>query len=282
MDNAAHDIDLWNVELNAPTTLATDLDGTLIPLPNHQGNVSDLHELASQLRQKNRRLVFATGRHIDSIKQAISVFGLPLPHWIVSDVGANIYQVQEDGSFQVMEAYQAHLSTLTAQHDRNDVVTLLQNMPNLILQESENQKAFKISYYTKSFSHEILDATITEIERLLEASAFPYETISSIDHNAGGMIDLLPRRVSKSYALLWLATHADFCPGEMLYAGDSGNDFAALAGGYRAIVVANATPGLAEKVSEAHAASGKSGRLYLASNTATSAVLEGCRHYGLI
>ena len=97
-----------------------------------------------------------------------------------------------------------------------------------------------------------------------------------------GLLDVMPAGVSKAYALIWLSTHADFSPDEVIYSGDSGNDYAALVSGFRAIVVANGSEGLAQKVSAALGERRISERLYLAKQTATSGVLEGCRHFGLI
>jgi hydroxymethylpyrimidine pyrophosphatase-like HAD family hydrolase len=89
--------------------------------------------------------------------------------------------------------------------------------------------------------------------------------------------------VSKAYALIWLTTHADFTPDDAIYAGDSGNDLAALAAGFHAVVVANASEGLAEKVSALQQERGiPADRLYAAKAPASSGVLEGCRHFGLL
>ena len=96
------------------------------------------------------------------------------------------------------------------------------------------------------------------------------------------LLDVLPAQVSKAYALIWLATHADFLPDEVVYAGDSGNDLAALICGFRAIVVANDSEGLADRVAASLEERSLLDRLYLARDQATSGVLEGCRHFGLI
>jgi len=70
--------------------LATDLDGTLIPLNGSDSNVSDLATLAEQLRPNNVQLVFVTGRHFESVTAAINEDRLPKPDWIFCDVGTTI------------------------------------------------------------------------------------------------------------------------------------------------------------------------------------------------
>ena len=59
--------------------LATDLDGTLIPLAGIEQNEFDLRTLASQLEQQRVMLVFVTGRHLASVVGAIQQFQLPPP-----------------------------------------------------------------------------------------------------------------------------------------------------------------------------------------------------------
>ena len=76
--------------------------------------------------------------------------------------------------------------------------------------------------------------------------------------------------------------HAGVKPESLVFAGDSGNDLAALIAGYRTIVVANADRRLAQQVQDAHRAAGWKDRLHLARGRATSGVLEGCRRFELV
>ncbi|HAV12501.1 MAG TPA: hypothetical protein DCX06_03240, partial [Opitutae bacterium] len=66
-------------------TLATDLDGTLIPLPNNDANVSALADLFKHHESGEINLVYATGRHFESVLEAIEHYTLPTPEWIVCD-----------------------------------------------------------------------------------------------------------------------------------------------------------------------------------------------------
>lgn len=153
-------------------------------------------------------------------------------------------------------------------------------MEGLVLQEDAAQAPFKISYYCDAANLPDLSRAIGE---LCEGKALPFACMPSVDpFNNRGLLDLLPREVSKAYALLWLSTHADFDPGELVYAGDSGNDHAALTAGFRAIAVANMDAGLAAAMSREMAEKGWADRFYRARRTATSGVLEGCRHFGLV
>ncbi|HKK17152.1 MAG TPA: HAD family hydrolase, partial [Opitutales bacterium] len=63
--------------------LATDLDGTLIPLAGNLQNREDLEQLATSFKGSGRTLVFATGRSFESVLEAIRGIPLPDPDWIV-------------------------------------------------------------------------------------------------------------------------------------------------------------------------------------------------------
>ena len=260
-----------------PSVLATDLDGTLIPLEGDARNRRDLEILARLFKRPDRTLVFATGRPFDSVMEAISRIPLPEPDWIVCDVGSRIMH-HEDGEWKEMAAYDEHLAAITAGVSRKEVEAALEDLEGLTLQIPEHQTEVKISYECGSAE---LEVTLGEVAARIKE--LPYTCMGSVDpFQDCGLIDVMPGQVSKAYALIWLSTHADYRPDEAIYAGDSGNDLAALAAGFRAIVVANASDGLADKVAALQQERGiPPDRRYQAKTTASSGVLEGCRHFGL-
>lgn len=262
-----------------PSVLATDLDGTLIPLPQAEANQQSLRQLEQLLTAAKRTLVFATGRHFISVMDAMTQYGLPTPEWIVCDVGGAIYQCV-NGDFLPFRPYETHLSEVVANADHSQIDVLLAGVKGLELQASDHQQAFKKSYRCAS---DQLDVQTDQIDKILKEANIPYDCMGSLDpFQDCGLLDVLPRGVSKAYALIWLSTHADFTPDEVVYSGDSGNDYAALISGFRAVVVANHSPGLDSKVTNALEKRGQTNRLYLSKERATCGVLEGCRHFGLV
>jgi sucrose-6F-phosphate phosphohydrolase len=263
----------------APRVLATDLDGTLIPLPETESNSRDLRRIVDHFAKSNQPLVFATGRHFESVLDAIAQYDLPTPEWIVCDVGSAIYQRVGD-SFKVFEKYEAHLTETAGGMERALIEETLCEIKGLEPQPPTHQQRFKISYQS---SAESVLRLVDQVNEQLQIAELPYECMGSKDPLMNcGLLDVMPAGVSKAYALIWLSTHADFSPDEVIYSGDSGNDYAALISGFRAIVVANGSEGLADKVSQHLTEREIADRLYLAKHTATSGVLEGCRHFGLI
>ena len=262
-----------------PRVLATDLDGTLIPLPGNDDNLTALEILRGTRQQGRLKLIYATGRHFESVRDAMQQHALPAPGWFVCDVGTSIYR-REQNAFVRFAPFEEMLAGQTRGADRKDVEQLLAGINGLTLQSAEQQQRFKISYVSSADDAERLAALAN---RRLAGSHLPFACLTSIDpfHNIG-LLDILPVGASKAAALLWLATHADFNPDEIIFAGDSGNDFAALACGFRAIVVANAPAGLADRVERELTRRDLASRLFRATRPATSGVLEGCRHFGLV
>ncbi|MBC2600284.1 HAD-IIB family hydrolase [Puniceicoccus vermicola] len=273
-------MNLFNLESNLDVrVLGTDLDGTLIPLPDCPENREDLEILKKGLESGGREVVFATGRHFESVLEAIEEFGLPQPQWLICDVGTSIYRAK-GGGYELYQPYVDHLSEKSGGIDRTDVEEAVSGIDGLELQGAESQGPFKISYFADNSR---VDELVREMGRACEEKGLPFLAMGSVDpFNQNGLLDLLPAGVSKAYALIWLATHADFRPEELVFSGDSGNDYAALVAGFRSIAVGNAASELVEKVAQEMKANGASERFYAAKAFATSGVLEGCRHFGLL
>ncbi len=259
--------------------LATDLDGTLIPLEGHQENLRDLQSLKNELNRTQIELLYVTGRHFESVADAIESYQLPLPGWVICDVGTTVMQRTPQGTFEQQADYREQLVSLTQSLPLHSLELLLENLPGLRRQEEEKQGEFKLSYYCDDANRiEISE----QIRQLLRESSAPYSLISSADpFNGDGLIDLLPQNVSKAYALDWWTQFFDYPKESILFAGDSGNDLAALTAGYRSILVGNAAHEVVEEVTQINKKLGFHDRLFLAESSATSGVLSGCNHFGI-
>ncbi len=259
--------------------LATDLDGTLIPLENDPANQRDLSLLADNLSANQVTLAFVTGRHLASVKDAIDRHSLPKPDWVICDVGTSIYHHEGDG-FHLAAPYVQHLQSIVGEYSTGAVRQKFSAWDALRLQEDEKQGTFKLSFYCDANE---LATLVKRLQQTLAEHAIPYSVIGSVDpFNGDGLIDLLPSNVSKAHALQWWTRHTGLANEEAVFAGDSGNDLAALTAGYRTIVVGNADRDLAETVRAHFEKCQQLDRLYLAEKTATSGVLAGCQHFGLV
>lgn len=257
--------------------LATDLDGTLIPLSD--ANARDLGDLKSLLSQHSLKLAFVSGRHFSSVMEAIEQFDLPLPTCIICDVGTSVYEHQ-DGQFSRHDGFDKHLHSILQGADVADAKAAVLRCGEqleswrLVEQEAEKQSRFKLSYYVDKHQ---LSAATNQIRNALQDADLPFSIVSSIDpFTDDGLVDLLPRGVAKGFALNWWRGQHNYACDDVVYAGDSGNDTAAFLTGVRSILVANMEEPVAVDILNKHPSRTC---VYRAEGTATSGVLEGIRHF---
>jgi HAD superfamily hydrolase (TIGR01484 family) len=259
-----------------PQALATDLDGTLLPLDGNEQNLKDLWALRDELEHSRLKLLFVTGRHFASVAQIMHQLPLPTPDWIVGDVGTSIY-VRSSSGYELLPDYASQLDAIIGNFTVAKLADALSCIDGLKRQEDEKQSRFKLSYYVDA---NLLSACVARVADLLERTAAPYSYVSSVDpFNGVGLLDLLPHQVTKAFALDWWSAHAGYPHPAIIYAGDSGNDSAVFASGYRSIVVSNAASAVLSEAQQAHMRAGWENRLFAASLPATSGVLAGLRYY---
>ena len=263
-----------------PKLLVTDLDGTLIPFPDVPENGEDLATLHEELQCGSVEIAFATGRHIGSVIRAIEEFGLPTPGWVVCDVGTCVHLRSSSGRLEVAESYRCELRRSTSGQDVHGLRgELLALDAALSMQEEAKQREFKLSFYVDTPA---MLKCVSAIESRLRQREAPFDVIHSLDPwQPRGLIDVIPSGASKASAVAWWAAQHDVPLASVVYAGDSGNDFAPLAAGCCAIVVANAEASLVAQLEAEHRRQAWQERLYVANGKATSGVLEGCYWFGL-
>lgn len=258
--------------------LAVDLDGTFLPLDHAEPHRQAMKRLGAHFVGPTRCLIFVTGRHYASVREAMKSFQTPLPHHIICDVGTSIYRPRGGHDYAEVMRYRRHLDELTADLPLAELEKHLEPLPGLRVQEGEKQGPHKLSYYTQA---EELDDRVAAIEAVIARREAPFSVIGSIDpFEHHGLIDVLPQGVDKAYALHWLARAEGFSEEETIYAGDSGNDLAALTSGFRAVLVGNASDPVKELVRSRMNELGRARLLYIAETESTSGVLEGCGHFG--
>ncbi|WP_157665217.1 HAD-IIB family hydrolase [Mariniblastus fucicola] len=246
----------------------TDLDGTLIPLEGDRENVEDLQRLKVLLDENQFGVAFVTGRHRESALSALAEFDLPVPQWIISDVGTRVSQFV-DNKASCSDDFRGRLRMMTAGWDADRLLEGLSSFPDfksLTLQEEEKLGEFKVSFYAQAKGvHELAD----RLRQILSKLDAPFGIVSSVDPFTGdGLIDFLPVGVDKAFACRWLAEHLQLqYDRDLVYAGDSGNDLAALISGCPGIVVGNASDSLKHQVAATK-------NVFVSSKRATSAIVD--------
>jgi HAD superfamily hydrolase (TIGR01484 family) len=162
-----------------------------------------------------------------------------------------------------------------------DIRAELVSVKGLGLQPEDCQTAFKVSYFIPPEENhpKVLQALAARLGPLRHR----LQTVYSVEAEDGtGLVDLLPAGVAKDFALRYLNEATGIESDRVVYAGDSGNDLAAMLAGFNTIVVGNTEASLKEEIQDRASAEGLEGRIYYAELPYAGGVLEGCRHFGIL
>ncbi|MCB0331375.1 MAG: HAD-IIB family hydrolase [Bdellovibrionales bacterium] len=257
---------------------ASDLDGTLIPV-DESPDPQQLREFHDLIQSRSEfTLAYVTGRHFELALAGLALAGLPVPHYLVCDVGTSIYRSLspladkfDPSSWRPMESYSRQLSRLWDKNAVEVVEDTLLKINGVSLQEGEKQGNYKRSFYCTELSRELKEALAPWRERLCVVESFAVDS-----HYA--LIDLLPRGVNKLYAVRFILEELQMSPLEAVYAGDSGNDIALFESEMHGIVVGNAH----QEVKAAVLANNwEGGENYIARGKTIAGVLEGLQYFGV-
>lgn len=259
--------------------LVADLDGTLLPLPGNEQNERDLKRFIRLVEEHEIELVYATGRNRDSALEAIHMHGLPNPRALICNVGTEIWESRDGVDLSCLTDYSEQLAGILSTFGTEELSVVLDSITDLQLRPPAKQGEFKLAYGVRAARLEV--AVSTAIAAIRERN-LPFSIIHSQCVETGdGFVDIVPNGISKASAVLWYADRMNIATESVVYAGDSGNDLAALCEGFRSIVVSNAQHGVARQVFDAHRSASWRNRLFLANRAATSGLLDGCHWFEL-
>jgi len=259
--------------------ICTDLDRTLIPNGQQPESKSARPCFSQLVSHPEISLAYVSGRHLALIEEAIDAYQLPVPNFIIADVGSTIYQ-HEQNQWQQWHAWDHEIASDWQSRSRESLHTLLAAQSDLQLQEEEKQNTHKLSYYlTLDLNHQ---AIISDIQRLLEKEKIHANLIWSIDELQNiGLLDILPASANKLHAINFLMAQNDFDKRHTIFAGDSGNDLDVLLSPVQSVLVANADQEVRAAVKNA-----SPNNLFIAkgdflnmNGNYSAGILEGVAHY---
>ena len=259
--------------------LASDLDGTLIPLERDPQRMREVADFVSAVdAEVNLMLAYVTGRHLSLAREGIAEIGLPAPSWFVCDVGTSVYR-RTGGGYEPDEGYQKEMRAALGGSTSAEIREALGAIDGLTLQEDEKQGEFKVSYYTEGRPEPYVDS----VQARLDAVGATVNLVASHDPVSDrGLLDILPAGIAKDFAVRYLHDHSGVEEAQLVYAGDSGNDRAAMLTGFKVIVVGNADESLKKDLGIEAVAQGLAEKIYFAKQKYASGVLEGLRHFGFV
>ncbi len=259
--------------------ICTDLDRTLISNGPHRISPNAKQYFEQLVQKEHLTLSYVTGRHRNSIEQAIVEYHLPIPNYVVADVGTTIYQVDSNG-WHRWESWSKHLAQEWVGVDRCELIESLIRIPEVSLQEPEKQAEFKLSFYVPMHLDPV--STSADIESILKRFEVRSNLIWSVDEIACvRLLDVIPARANKLHAIRYLMRECSFNLHNTLFAGDSGNDIDVLESDIPAVLVANASSEM-----KSWAGRSKSNSLYVAkgglldmNGNYCAGIVEGIIHY---
>lgn len=245
--------------------LCTDMDRTVIP----NGSQPEHPEARSLFRRLCRlsgvELVYVTGRHLQLVEEAIAEYDLPLPGYVIADVGTKIYQRTTTG-YTELQLWQQEIAGDWQGKSQAELWQILASVASLTPQEESKQSDFKLSYYLP-LQADVAGVT-AEVEAKLDEAGVAASVITSIDEPAQvGLLDVLPRNATKLHGLNFLREYCGYAQEETIFAGDSGNDLPVLESDIRSVLVANADPALQKQAAILASQNGNSSAFYQAQNT---------------
>jgi len=229
--------------------LATDLDGTFLG-----GSVSKKRKLYRLLRsQSDIKLVFVTGRGIETVLPLLHDPTIPIPHYIISEVGATVV----DGlTREPIAAIQSDIEQRWP--DEHLLKQHLSAIPGIQPQEVPQQR--RCSFY---YDDRVDLNAVREI-----ANQHQCDVLLS----AGKYLDILPGNVNKGTTLKKLVQLIGFPEDKVLVAGDTYNDYSLFQTGYKGVAVGKSEPALLAAVDDMD-------HVFQATKEGAGGILEAMRHF---
>ena len=265
--------------------ICTDLDRTLLPNGSQPESPRARESFSALAERSEVTLAYVSGRHRALVEKAIGIYSLPVPDFVIGDVGTTIYQVGPEQNWQQQTAWGAEIAQDWCGKTHTDLKALLRVVSDLRPQEWSKQNDYKLSYYVPMYSDH--DALSLQILQRLEKAGVKARLIWSVDEPAGiGLLDILPERASKYHAVEMLMKLQGFDYGNTVFCGDSGNDIEVLASPIPAVLVANSQSEVRELALRLAQDTGHAERLYIAkgnfmgmNGNYSAGILEGVAHY---
>lgn len=230
--------------------LATDLDGTLLagPLPARRY----LRELFSG-NIPHAKLIFVTGRGLESILPVLNDPMVPRPHYIIADVGATV--LYGDTLLPVFPLQQE----ISYKWPGTQVVLDALSTFDYLERQSVPQER-RCSFLVREG---LIDDRLREVVEALGCELL---------FSAQKYLDVLPKGIGKGSTLKKLCEHFNFKSQNVVTAGDTLNDLSMFKESFSSIVVGGAEPALIHAVCDCES-------VYLSCAEGCAGILEGLKHY---
>ncbi|MBP1850496.1 HAD-IIB family hydrolase [Rhizobium halophytocola] len=236
---------------------SSDIDGTLAGDRHASQRFAEFWDSLDPVQRP--LLVYNSGRLVDDILDFTAGEGLPPADFVIGGVGTMLIS---DRQPHLADAY---TQTLTDGYDVERINALLAGMPGLARQPDRYQHALKSSWYL----HDATEEDVSAVEQRLKAEALAVKVV----YSSGRDLDVLPANADKGQALIWLADKLGIGLGDVIVAGDTGND----AGMFQVPDVRGIIP--ANGLEELRRRFPQGSRFFHASQDTADGITEGLLHF---
>jgi sucrose-6F-phosphate phosphohydrolase len=187
--------------------LVSDIDGTLLKAGRPTAGLETLRWMIDR-DESGMRLVYATGRTMQSVLELVHDGTLPEPHAVASLVGTEVWLPPW------RRADAAYAARITEHWNRERLLETASLVDELELQPTEFQSPHKLSFFVDG------EGPVCELQRRLRETDLRYRTI----YSGSRFLDLMPERAGKLAAIEFITSRWDARSAAVLAAGDSLND----------------------------------------------------------
>ena len=232
--------------------LATDLDGTF--LGGTSLHKQQLYELVGN--NSEIKIVFVTGRGLETVIPLLSDSLIPNPHFIIGDVGATIVNGH---TLEPIEPLQQDIEKKWPGSIK--VLDCLKDISGLQYQEVPQQRRCSFLLSNENMLGEIRS-------RVNQLGC-------DIIYSAGKYLDVLAKNVNKGSSLTSLVNHLEVRASDILVAGDTMNDLAMYQCGFKGVIVGDAEEALIESTKHIK-------NIYRTEISGAGGIIMGMEYFGFI
>jgi len=264
--------------------ICTDLDRTLLPNGPQAESKEARARFNKLVEHENIQLVYVTGRDQQLVLNAINLYQLPQPDYVIADVGTSIYHIENVAAWSAVEQWHQQIDQDWNGYSRQQLAELI-HQRDLRLQEPSKQNQHKLSYYVplKAKQQNISGA----IQTVFQEHAIQASLIWSIDEPNGiGLLDIVPASASKYHAIQFLLQWLGLRPSQCVFCGDSGNDVEVILSPLNSVLVANSSAEIQQMARDGVSQRGLQDSLYIATGDFlgmngfySAGMLEGIAHF---
>ncbi len=224
--------------MSEPLLICSDMDRTLLPNGVARESPGARPGFARLAAMPAVSIAYVTGRHLSLALNAIRSWRVPLPDFLVCDVGTSIHSL-ENGRWHAWENWWEHIGEDWRGRNHGDLAELFADLAALELQEKARQGRYKLSYITESQASAA--GLVETMEGRLKSQGINARVIWSRDEaSANGLVDVVPARATKRHAVEFLMVASGAGYERTIFAGDGSAELEVLASPVHSILVANA------------------------------------------